>query len=266
MLSEGFGLSFLALDFPFPCEIHFRAPRRLEANDNFKVLVLFSEPAALCIDDEALAQMHGFFDLIVTNRAEHLVYPNAVRQFFGGTWVSELPTAKEFSVSSILSFGGNVRQLPGYDQRRELVENSSRVTVPLRLYRSRKLPDSFTDLPFLEEDRKECLFRSMFHVAIENAREPSYFSEKLIDCLLTYTVPLYYGCTAISEFFDPRGIIQFADADELVSKLNLLTADDYWSRLEAMQENFTRAQRYINWTGRLRRAILLRHAESGTKG
>ena len=36
----------------------------------------------------------------------------------------------------------------------------------------------------------------MFHIAIENVSQRSYFSEKLLDCFLTRTVPVYWGCHA----------------------------------------------------------------------
>ena len=46
-----------------------------------------------------------------------------------------------------------------------------------------------------------------FSVVIENTREAGYFSEKLIDCLICETLPIYWGAPDIEHFFDSRGMI-----------------------------------------------------------
>ena len=69
-----------------------------------------------------------------------------------------------------------------------------------------------------------------FSIAMENCSQNFYFSEKLIDCFLTDTVPVYWGCAQIDRYFDPRGYLQFASIDELQKVLGLLS----WDRYEAM--------------------------------
>ena len=54
---------------------------------------------------------------------------------------------------------------------------------------------------------KLLLFDWMFHIAIENVSRDDYFTEKLLDCFLTRTVPIYWGCPNISNYFDAEGII-----------------------------------------------------------
>lgn len=44
------------------------------------------------------------------------------------------------------------------------------------------------------------LFPYDFSIAIENCVEENYFTEKLTDCLLTNTTPIYYGCSNIKNF------------------------------------------------------------------
>jgi hypothetical protein len=65
----------------------------------------------------------------------------------------------------------------------------------------------------LPEDDKKYLFNSQFHIAIESTSTINYFSEKLIDALITKTVPIYWGCPNIGDFFDTRGIISINDID-----------------------------------------------------
>jgi hypothetical protein len=40
-----------------------------------------------------------------------------------------------------------------------------------------------------------------FSIAIENTVEGDYFTEKVTDCLLVNTIPIYYGCKFINNFF-----------------------------------------------------------------
>ena len=54
----------------------------------------------------------------------------------------------------------------------------------------------------------------LFHVAIENVRQPHYFTEKLLDCFLTNTMPIYWGCPNIGAYFDTSGMIIITDEDE----------------------------------------------------
>lgn len=84
----------------------------------------------------------------------------------------------------------------------------------------------------------------MFSVAIENARDINYFTEKLTDCLLTGTIPLYYGCPNVGDFFDMNGIIIFESIEELHLILDSLTLELYESKLESVRENFKRVFNY----------------------
>lgn len=44
-------------------------------------------------------------------------------------------------------------------------------------------------------------------MVVENVRQRNYFSEKLIDALLTRTVPVYWGCPNIGDYFDSAGFV-----------------------------------------------------------
>ncbi len=57
-------------------------------------------------------------------------------------------------------------------------------------------------------DKESGLFPYMFNIAIENCRESFYYTEKITDCFVTGTVPVYWGSDDIGEIFDTRGIIK----------------------------------------------------------
>ena len=83
-----------------------------------------------------------------------------------------------------------------------------------------------------------------FSIAIENLShevDDYYFSEKIVDCFLTGTIPIYYGCPNIGKFFDTRGILIFKTQEELNNIIDSLSMDLYKSMLEFVQINFEAA-------------------------
>lgn len=85
----------------------------------------------------------------------------------------------------------------------------------------------------------------MFQVVMENGILDTYFTEKIIDCFVTGTIPIYYGTKKISDFFDADGIIQFTTLEELFEILGGLTAEEYAKRSKAITRNYETAQKYL---------------------
>ena len=84
-----------------------------------------------------------------------------------------------------------------------------------------------------------------FSIVIENCKRDYWFTEKLIDCLRTGTVPIYWGCPSIGDFFDVRGFIIFDNLNELGDILKNLTEEDYNIRLKYIKENFMLSENFI---------------------
>lgn len=78
----------------------------------------------------------------------------------------------------------------------------------------------------------------MFSICIENSYVENYFTEKLIDCFMTGTVPIYCGCTNVSDFFNKNGIITFNTIQELDHILNCIDGNMYNNMKSAIEENF----------------------------
>ncbi len=52
------------------------------------------------------------------------------------------------------------------------------------------------------QDKYEALAPYKYSIAIENGVLPGYFTEKIADCWLTHTLPLYYGCPNLNQYVD----------------------------------------------------------------
>lgn len=64
-----------------------------------------------------------------------------------------------------------------------------------------------TDNDRLQETPKQSKYQGLknyrYSLCIENSSYPNYFTEKITDCLLSWCIPIYYGCPNIHKFF-PR--------------------------------------------------------------
>jgi hypothetical protein len=85
----------------------------------------------------------------------------------------------------------------------------------------------------------------MFQIAIENAQRRFYFADKIYDCFVTGTVPIYWGAPNIGDFFDMRGILTFNHPNELKEILESLSPEKYESMFDGVKENFERVKKYI---------------------
>ena len=133
----------------------------------------------------------------------------------------------------------------GYNLRWEFIKNTQSIdfSLPFHYYDSSKCP-ALVDYPHMLGESKEKLFDSMFSVIIENQRLPNYITEKLIDCILSKTVPLYFGSPNVGDYFDTSGMIIIRDFAHLKDVLENLSVDDYESRKNAMQKNLELAQEF----------------------
>lgn len=90
--------------------------------------------------------------------------------------------------------------------------------------------------------KEEGLCDYMYSIAIENKQTDSYFTEKILDCFATGTIPVYIGARNIAKYFDMNGIIIIKDRIDL----SKLTAEHYIESMEAIKNNLRIAMQYEN--------------------
>lgn len=86
-------------------------------------------------------------------------------------------------------------------------------------------------------DKWTALAPYKYSIVIENFRGPDYWSEKLADCLLAYTMPIYYGATNIDRYFPEGAVIKIdirnPDAVEQIRRI--LKMDPWSSRIQIIK-------------------------------
>ena len=96
-----------------------------------------------------------------------------------------------------------------------------------------------------EVGAREYLEHYKFSIVIENDIDEFWFTEKLLNCFATKTVPIYTGATRIVEIFNADGIIELPYTDMITSTvINLRIDEEYEKRREAIEDNFKRVEPY----------------------
>ena len=262
------------ITFDRPVEIHFVRIEEFDDPDAYKVLILSSE-SYLSPNREtnvSVIKNKDLYDLILCADDGLVLHCRNAEIFpYGSTWLNRGKIKHpdglgEFScdieifkkrertlndVSFLASWYDADR--PGYRLRRELWARQNEIEIPTMFHTSLKAFLGATNP--LPNGEKESLFYSAFHVCIENQNVKHYFTEKLIDSFLTYTMPIYWGCPNIGNYFNLDGMIIVDSIDALIPRLNNLTLDYYNDRMDAIIENRKIAETYANYSERIESVI-----------
>jgi hypothetical protein len=138
-----------------------------------------------------------------------------------GYWIKE---AKIYPKTKMISFiTSNKNFTEGHKTRLEWVE---KIGDQVDLYGR-----GFNEI----ESKEDGLCDYMFSVAIENGIYESYFTEKILDCFATGTIPIYLGTPDISDYFNKNGIIDLTDEFDVSEEI-------YYSKLNAIKENLEKVK------------------------
>jgi hypothetical protein len=218
------------------------------------------EPEAITPHQEFLIQNWKKYDKIFTYNREVLhICPNAVQYVYGTTWITERNpdvSLKEFKVSSIT---GHKAKTHGHTFRLNMYIRQHLFTIPTVWYRSSTIK-SIHNNPELGKSKFPLFETFQFSLVIENSRQTNYFTEKLCDCLVTKTIPIYYGAPNIAEYFDTTGwiILENENVEEAIQTIGTLTPDWYSKYTSTIEKNYAEVQKYLDFYENLNRAIYLR--------
>lgn len=137
---------------------------------------------------------------------------------------------KQFQASFLIS---SKAWAPGHALRQEIYEKLPESIGALKIFKHRSPP--------LIPDKRDVLEEYQFHIVCENSQHNNYYTEKVVDCFVAKTIPIYWGCPNLSNHFNKDGFFQFNTYEELDGILKSLTPEVYERKLKAVEENFSKA-------------------------
>ena len=237
-----------------PIELYVDSLNNYQDNKNFKILWV-KEVEEISNFKSTVINNYTKFDLILTYDQEILnTCKNSIMFEFGTSWVFDFNFSieKKYQISHLV---GSKYKTFGHRLRRDVYLKQDEIFIPKDFYVSSFGPiDNIFGSKILK-DKKNELFESQFHICIENSKQKNLFTEKLIDCLYTKTIPIFYGCDNIGDFFDVRGFFTVNNMSEIITVCNNLTEDTYFEKLEYVNKNFDMCKKYIYLLDRLKDTI-----------
>ena len=101
------------------------------------------------------------------------------------------------------------------------------------------------------ELKQDGLLNYRFSVIIENVQEQDYFTEKLLDCLLCGTMPIYWGAPNIGDYFETSGIFICHDLEQIQQTIAMLPSSLSSKQTAALANNRAQALLYGDLNGRI---------------
>lgn len=222
-------------DFIFVTESKYEFSKTIQSNK--KVLWILESPFMISeylIQD--IIQNHQMFHTILTHDDRLIHLPNAKHFPIGGCWIypqdCKVYNKEYLSVSTVLS---QKIWTEGHALRQQIpsIRRDIQTAAKIEIYGHGYCPLNY---------KLSALEKYQFHICIENIKNDTYFTEKIIDCFATGTIPIYWGCNKISETFNTKGIIEIDDVNEL--KYALENLDCFEIDYDAIQENFELSRKY----------------------
>ncbi len=195
-------------DYWFICEDHNKyLPEYIKCPKENCILITNEAESMWNYDEKYLKQ----FGRIMTSRADikgdnviqqQHIFPWHIKKNYNYLKSCEIPE-KKFNLSAVIS---NFIQLEGHRKRYKLLNRlKGHFKDDLHWFGKGEHP---------VEDKWYGLAPYKYSIAIENSAHQRYFTEKIIDAYLSFTMPIYWGCPNITDYFPEESLIILEDIDD----------------------------------------------------
>lgn len=228
---------------------------------SFRILHQIEPPEVLDCVDRIIAH-HEFYDLILCWNTKILercpnarLFPQSVctwMEYGYKPWCDmnvpkqmECDASKKKFMASYLT--SSKAWTPGHILRQKIYDQLPDQLGELKI-------NKFKSPPWIP-DKRMILDEYQFTITPENACHTNWFDDKIVDSLMAKTIPVFWGCPNIGDFFNLDGIIHFQTVEEMMCKLTMLTPGYYERHYLAVQDNFERALKGVHIWSRMDKEI-----------
>jgi len=207
--------------------------RSVDQRVKYKIAWILESPAVTVGAHNWIKQNHKLFDVIFTNNKDLLDIGDKFKFApTAGCWIKpeDQRIHQKTKIVSIVASSKNFTK--GHQLRLETIKRINGIDV----YGRQVNPIDY---------KLDGLKDYMFSIVIENTKKDYYFTEKLIDCFATGTIPIYWGCPSIGDYFNEDGMIIFDKIEDLYEIISELDEDLYNSKRDAVKENFDLSKEYL---------------------
>ena len=199
-------------------------------------ILVTTEPTSITRYGRAFAKQ---FNYLLTNQDEKVLpHPNATRSQTGMLWYY----GKDYDSIVSVTHPNKTKKISTICSNKQQGHTIHRLRYEFTKIMEERIPElerfgrGFTWI----ETKAEGLDDYEFHVAIENHFAPHVWTEKLADAFLGFTVPIYFGCPNVYDYFPKESLIQIDiyDTEGSIAKIKeiIATEGEYERRLDAVKE------------------------------
>jgi hypothetical protein len=204
-------------------------------------LLVTSEPSTIKVYGSKYINQFGH--ILTTHEPWVIKHEHAVYSQCGYRWFYGIGDER------IKNFDEMAKKIP--DKKNELIstvcsDKKQKSTVHRRRYEfTQKLKKAIPELNIFGhgvrplDDKADAIDPFKYHVVIENFSGKDHWSEKLADAFLGHSLPLYYGCTNIYDYFPEGSLLLIDPSDEKRSIeiiRNAIQDGEYEKRLDDIKE------------------------------
>lgn len=210
---------------------------QLDPHASFKVFLQLEPPSVKNLID-AVVENQDSFDLILAWHPTILEKCSNAKKFIFGTCWIDLDNYQSEKKDEI-SFLTSSKDWTDGHQLRQVIYHYLKNKKQINEFSVKSI-----QTPPRIPNKNEIFENAKFSIVVENESLPNWITEKLIDCFATKTVPIYWGCSNLGEYFDTEGVLQFSSFEELVMLINTLDSQAYEDRSSAIEHNYKESFKY----------------------
>ena len=183
-----------------------------------------------------MVENHGLFSRVFThyipeNDSKYVLSQPAVPWRVNKTFDELVSAAVPVKSKKLSAIAGDAMDVPGHIKRKKFLQYIQHdKQLEFNLYgRKINFIENKWDAPAPYE----------YSLAIENTSGPDYWTEKIADCFLSWTVPIYYGCTNLEKYFPEDSFIRIdiEQIKESLAGIKHVVKEDNWEKhIPALQE------------------------------